>query len=175
MWFAGYRRGRCRARRTFPDMKSLVIGLLAAMVLAVFGIVMLEGGDEAAVALIWLLAAFVALDLLALVFVSLAGLWNLRRPGLRWPIRVVLLSAYLGVAPLGYMYAGSEYAQELAIYDPSADCKNLLGSCAPQDRRPAWLVVWAVFGVLSWAAARLHARWRRERSWYANLAGQRQA
>ena len=157
------------------NMKALVLGLLTAMAVAVCGIVVLEGGDETAIAVVWLLAAFVVLDLVTLVFVTVAGLWNVRRRALRRPIRAVLLSAYLVIAPLGYLYGGSEYAQQVAEYDPSADCRNLLGSCTPSDGRPAWLVLWAIFGLLSWAAAILHARWRRERYWYANLADPRYA
>lgn len=110
-------------------MKALVLGLLTALAVAVCGIVVLEGGDETAIAVIWLLAAFVVLDLLALVFVTVAGLWNVRRRAWRRPLRAVLLSAYLVIAPLGCLYGGSHYAQQVAEYDPSADCRNLLGSC----------------------------------------------
>ena len=91
-------------------MKPLVFGLLAAMALAVLGIVLLHDDDEAGGALISLLAAFVALDLMALVFVGVAGLWNVGRRTWRRPIRAVLLTAYLGTTVLGYLHAGSMYA-----------------------------------------------------------------
>jgi amino acid transporter len=148
-------------------MKSLVIGLLAALALAVLGIVLLQN-DEAADDLVWLLAAFVALDLVALLFAGVAGLWNVRRRAWRRPVRAVLLSAYLGITVVGYLYTGSAYARAVAEYDPSDECRVLIGSCTPQDGRIPWIVLSIIFGLLSWTAARLHARWRRERYWYAN-------
>ena len=136
------------------------MGLLIAPVLAVIGIMNLEAlnSNGAVLTLQWLLIAFVPFDLLALVFVAVAWLWNVRRPGLRRVLRAVLMSAYLLIGPWGHLQAGARYTQQMAEYDPSDDCRVLFGDCVPDDGRFAWLVVWAVFGLLSWAAASLHAR-----------------
>jgi hypothetical protein len=159
--------GRASVLAYLQGMRSLVIGLLAAMALAVLGIVLVQQ-DEALDGLFWLLAAFVAVDLVALLLAVVAGLWNVSRRAWRPPVRAVLMSAYLGITVLGYLHAGSAYARELAEYDPSDECRVLIGSCTPQDGRIPWIVLSIIFGLLCWAAASLHARWRRERYWYAN-------
>lgn len=145
-------------------MRALVIGLLIAPILAVIGIVNLESLNSNGTVLTvqWLLTAFVPLDLLALIFVTIAWLWSVRRPGLRWVIRVVLTSAYLFIGPVGYLQAGAWYAQEMAEYDPSDDCRVLFGDCVPDDGRFGWVVAWAIFGLLSCAAAGFQARRIRE-------------
>lgn len=159
--------GRGSVPAYLPGMKSLVIGLLAALALAVLGIVLL-GQDEPYDGLFWLLALFVALDFVALLFAAVASLWNVRRRAWRRPIRAVLLSAYFGITVLGYLYAGSAYARDVAEYDPSDECRVLIGSCTPQDGRVPWIVLSIIFGLLCWAAASLHAKWRRERYWYSD-------
>jgi len=157
-------------------MKSLVIGLLVAPVLAVIGIASLEplNSNETILALQWLLFAFVPLDLLALVFATVAWLWNVRRAGLRRAVRAVLLSTYVLIGPLGYLYEGAQHKQQMASYDPSDDCRVLFGDCVPNDGRFSWLVAWTILGFISWAAARLRARRMRTNDyWYGGFADQR--
>lgn len=157
-------------------MKSVVIGLVAALVLAVLGIVALENINDRAWALTvqWLLGAFVPLALLALFSVIVAWASNVGRPRLRRAIRALLLTVYVAVGTGGYLSAGAQYAQEVADYEQHGCRSAYTDVCGPSDARLGWVIAWTVIGLAGLVATCLRAkRMREDDYWYGDVADQR--
>jgi hypothetical protein len=141
--------------------RGMDVVLRVLIIVIYLGLGLSVGSDSGsfADAAFWSVFVLVPLaGLLLFVWCFVGPLCTVRRAALRHTIRAVLVVAYSGLAIWGWFSAGSRYAREVAEYDPSAECRNLLGDCVPEDGRVAWLIFWALIGLVGVDAARRTGR-----------------
>lgn len=161
--------GWCLRPAYFAGVDSRLAGLFIAVGIAGLGYLATVDSTDSpfggALVGFFVVAMLVGLGLLALALTIVASLWNVRRPGLRRPIRSVMLAAYGSIAVWVYVTAAASYARDLANYVPPDECPKVYGTCEPYDGRIAWLVLWGTFGLLNLANIHLRARKQRTFGW----------